>query len=123
MPSTSELTPQKTAPPQLEDTTGGNDGDESSTADTPKKVDSEPPPKKKKTKGQAPTRSSPRKQVAKRATGAPKKTPLEKLEETLAEGGTVDVNLSEDSDNLDPNEVHEDASDDEVSLAKITQLH
>ena len=61
--------------------------------------------------------------MAKRATGAPKKTPFKKLEETLAEGGTVDVNLSEDSDNLDPNEVHEDASDDEVSLAKITQLH
>ena len=117
VPSTSELTPQK-APPQLEDTTGGGDGDESSTADTPKKVDSEPPAKKKKTKGQAPTRSSPRKQVAKRATGAPKKTPLEKLEETLAEGGTVEVNLSEDSDNLDANAVHEDISDDEVSLLK-----
>ena len=62
----------------------------------------------------------PRKQVAKRATGAPKKTPLEQLEETLAAGGTVDVNLSEDSDNLDVNTVHEDASDDEVSLAKFT---
>ena len=53
VPSTSELTPQK-APPQLEDTTGGGDGDESSTADTPEKVDSEPPAKKKKTKRQAP---------------------------------------------------------------------
>ena len=123
VPSTSELTPQKTAPPQLEDTTGEGDGDESSTTDTPKKVDAEPPLKKKKTKGQAPTRSSPRKQVAKRATGAPKKSPLENLEETLAAGGTVDVNLSEDSDNLDINEVHDDASDDEVSLAKFTKLH
>ena len=37
VPSTSELTPQKTAPPQLEDTTGGGDGDESSTTDTPKR--------------------------------------------------------------------------------------
>ena len=60
----------------------------------------------------------PRKQVAKRNAGAPKKTPLEKLEETLAEGGTVEVNLSEDSDNLDANAVHEDVSDDEVSLLK-----
>ena len=45
---------------------------------------------------------------------------LEQLEDTLTAGGTMDVNLSEDSDNLDVNTVHEDASDDEVSLAKFT---
>ena len=35
----------------------------------------------------------------------------------------MEVNLSEDSDNLDANAVHEDISDDEVSLFKLTSLH
>ena len=115
VPSTSETTPLKEAPPK-EDAAGEGDGDESSAVDTPKKDDADKKRKKKKTNPQQPTRASPRKQVAKRNAGAPKKTPLEKLEETLAEGGTVEVNLSEDSDNLDANAVHEDVSDDEVSL-------
>ena len=122
VPSTSETTPLKEAPPK-EDAAGEGDGDESSAVDTPKKDDADKKRKKKKTNPQQPTRSSPRKQVAKQNAGAPKKMPLEQLEETLAEGGTVDVNLSEDSDNLDANAVHEDVSDDEVSLSKHTSLH
>ena len=82
--------------------------------DTPVKTDEAKPVKKRK-KGQAATRSSPRKQVAKRSTGAPAKSTLEKLEEKLAAGETVDVDISADSDNLDLNEMNEEISDDEVS--------
>ena len=82
--------------------------------DTPVKTDEAKPVKKRK-KGQPATRSSPRKQVAKRSTGAPAKSTLEKLEEKLAAGETVDVDISADSDNLDLNEVNEEISDDEVS--------
>ena len=70
---------------------------------------------KNRRKGQPPTRSSPRKEVAKRSTGAPAKSTLEKLEETLAAREKIDVDLSADSDNLDQNAVNEEISDDEVS--------
>ena len=78
------------------------------------KTDEEPKTKKKK-KGLPATRSSPRKQLAKRSTEAPAKSTLEKLEEKLAAGEKIDVDLSADSDNLDPNAVNEEVSDDEVS--------
>ena len=83
--------------------------------DTPVKTDEAKAVKKRKTKGQAPTRSSPRKQFAKRSTGAPAKSTLEKLEEKLAAGEKIDVDISADSDNLDPNAVLEEISGDEVS--------
>ena len=86
-------------------------GDEDATPNTtPVKADS-----KKKGKGKlTPTRTSPRTaQLSKRTGGAPKST-LEKLEEALAKGDEVTVNLSNDSDNIDrPDEA--DVSDDEVS--------
>ena len=78
------------------------------------KTDEEPQTKKRK-KGQPATRSSPRKQLAKRSTGAPTKSTLEKLEEKLAAGEKIEVDLSADSDNLDLNAVNEEVSNDEVS--------
>ena len=78
------------------------------------KTDEEPQTKKRK-KGQPATRSSPRKQLAKRSTGAPVKSTLQKIEEKLAAGEKIDVDISADSDNLDLNEVNEEVSDDEVS--------
>ena len=82
--------------------------------DTPVKTDEAKPVKKRK-KGNPPTRSSPRKQVAKRFTGAPAKSTFEKLEEKLAAGEKIDVDISADSDNIDLNEVNEEVSEDEVS--------
>ena len=90
-------------------------GEESSAADTPVKTGEEPKTKKRKKKGLPATRASPRKQLAKRSTGAPTKSALEKLEEKLAAGEKIDVDLSADSDNLDQNAVNEEVSDDEVS--------
>ena len=90
--------------------------------DTPVKTDKAKTVKKRK-KGQPPTRSSPRKQVAKRFTGAPAKSTLEKLEEKLAAGEKIDVDISADSDTLDPNAVHEEISDDEVSSLSVSRLN
>ena len=106
------------APPSVASTSESappeNTGDEQ---DTPKTTPVKAGAKKKKGK-QTPTRTSPRTaQLSKRTGGAPKTT-LEKLEEALAKGETVDVNISHDSEDVDhPNE--EEASDDEVSL-KLT---
>ena len=70
--------------------------------------------KRKRKEKLTPTRTSPRTaQLSKRTGGAPKST-LEKLEEALAKGDDVTVNISNDSDDIDrPNEA--DVSDDEVS--------
>ena len=113
-PSTSQSTPQKTAVPTQDEVLEEKGDDELSSADTPVKAEAATKPKQRK-KGQPPTRSSPRKQVAKRTTGAPAKSTLEKLEENLAAGETIDVDLSADSDTLDQNAVNENISDDEVS--------
>ena len=70
---------------------------------------------KKKAKGkQTPTRTLPRTaQLSKRTGGAPRTT-LEKLEEALAKVESVDVNISNDSDDVDrPDE--DDVSEDDVS--------
>ena len=97
-----------TAPPPQK-----TDGDESTPQSTPQKE-----AKKKVKKGtKTPTRSSPRTQLSKR-TGGPPQSSLAKLEEALAKGETIDVNVSNDSDEIDrPNE--EEVSDDEVS-SKLT---
>ena len=113
-PTTSQSTPQKTAPPSQEEVVPETGGEDSSAANTPVKTDEEPQTKKRK-KGQQATRSSPRKQLAKRSTGAPVKSTLQKIEEKLAAGEKIDVDISADSDNLDLNEVNEEVSDDEVS--------
>ena len=90
--------------------------------DTPVKTDEAKPVKKRK-KGNPPTRSSPRKQVAKRSTGAPAKSTLEKLEEKLAAGENIDVDLSVDSDNIELNEGNEEISDDEVSSFSVFRFN
>ena len=84
--------------------------------DTPKSTPTKEGKKKSKKGNKTSTRSSPRTQLSKR-TGGPPQSSLAKLE-ALAKGETVDVNISNDSDDVDrPNE--EEASDDEVS-PKIT---
>ena len=97
-----------TAPPPQK-----TDRDEATPQSTPQKE-----AKKKTKKGtKTPTRSSPRTPVSKR-TGGPPQSSLAKLEQALAKGETVDVNISNDSDDVDrPNE--EEVSDDEVS-SKLT---
>ena len=81
--------------------------------DTPKSTPTKEGKKKSKKGNKTSTRSSPRTQLSKR-TGGPPQSSLAKLEEALAKGETVDVNISNDSDDVDrPNE--EKVSDDEVS--------
>ena len=71
--------------------------------------------KKRTKKGpKTPTRTSPRNPQVSRRTGGAPQTTLEKLEEALAAGKNVDVNLSSDSDDVNKPD-QEDVSDDEVS--------
>ena len=77
----------------------------------------------KRKKGQAPTCSLARKQVAKRAKGAPNKSKLEKFEENLAAGETVDVDISTNFDAIDPNAANEKINDDEISSSSFLPLN